>query len=247
MKALYCIALLTALAAPARASQQLDRHIELSARQSYVFSNYLKNDDIKVEAKDGAATLTGIVSEEFHKSLAQVTVEDIPGVRSVDNRLEIKGAQPTANSDAWFRAKVQATLLFHRSVRAATTGVEVKDGIVTLNGPAATQAQKELTAEYAVDVDGVKGVRNEMIVTAASKNEPRTTGEKIDDISVSALVRMALLLHRSTSALGATVTTSRGVVTVNGKAGTTAEKNRVTRIVKDVNGVKEVRNRMTVK
>jgi osmotically-inducible protein OsmY len=43
---------------------------------------------------------------------------------------------------------VKATLLFHQSVNASKTEVDVKDGIVTLRGEAATQARKELTTEY---------------------------------------------------------------------------------------------------
>ncbi len=110
--------------------------IESSAKQSYVFKTYLKGDDIKIQSKDGAVTLTGIVSEESHKSLAQETVAGLPGVKSVDNRLEVKGDRPAKNSDAWLMTKVKTTLLFHRSVSACTTEVNVKDGIVTLRGEA---------------------------------------------------------------------------------------------------------------
>jgi osmotically-inducible protein OsmY len=164
----------------------------------------------------------------------------------VDNRLEIKGAPPTANSDAWLKEKVHTTLLFHRSVSYVKTEVDVKDGIVTLRGNAENQAQKELTTEYVKDVDGVKDVNNEMTVSQTSKKSPQTTGEKIDDASITAQVKMALLFHRSTSALNTTVTTKRGVVTVKGKARNAAEKDLVTKLVNDVNGVKSVKNRMTI-
>ena len=237
-------AFLLALSVPAHASK-MDNRIVSSAKQSYVFRTYLRGDDIKIESKDGAVTLTGIVAEYFHKSLAQETVADIPGVKSVDNRLELKGAPPTANSDAWLRDKVKATLLFHRSVSAVKTEVDVKDGIVTLRGHAATQAQKELTAEYAKDIEGVKDVKNEMAVSKTSK-KTRTASQKIDDASITGQVKMALLLHRSTSALNTTVATKLGVVTVSGKARNEAEKALVSKLIDDVNGVKSVTNRMTV-
>lgn len=230
--------------APASASK-MDLYIISSARDSYVFNNYLQGDDIRIESSDGAVTLTGIISEYFHKSLADVTLTDIPGVRSVDNRLEVKGAPPTANSDAWFRDKVKATLLFHRSVSGKTTEVDVKDGIVTLRGVAANQAQKDLTTEYARDVEGVAEVKNEMTL-AAPAARTRTTTEKIDNVSVAALVRMALVLHHSTNALYTTVAVRRGAVTVGGRARTAAEKDLVTKLVKDVNGVKKVKNLMTI-
>lgn len=40
-----------------------DSRIELSAKQTYVFKTYLHDDDINVQSKDGAVTLTGIVRE----------------------------------------------------------------------------------------------------------------------------------------------------------------------------------------
>ncbi len=227
-----------------RASEMDDR-ITTSAQKSYVFKTYLQGDDIKVQSMDGVVTLTGTVSEEYHKSLAQETVAGLPGVKSVDNRLEIKGAPPTANSDTWLRDKVKVTLLFHRSVSASTTEVDVKDGIVTLRGDAASQAQKELTTEYAKDVEGVKGVNNEMTVTKTSK-KTQTVGEKIDDASITAQVKLTLLYHRSTSALKTKVETNSGVVTLYGKASNVAELDLATKLANDVNGVKGVKNRMTI-
>ncbi len=235
---------LCAFSMPAHAGKTDDR-IEASARKSYVFEVYLKGDDIKVESHEGAVTLTGIVTEEAHKSLAQETVTGLPGVKSVDNRLVLKGAAPSANSDAWLRDKVKATLLFHRSVNAAATEVDVKDGIVTLRGMAANQAQKELTAEYAKDLDGVKDVMNEMVV-ATPPVKVRTLGDKIDDASITAIVKTTLLYHRSTSALNTKVVTRRGVVTLDGKAKNIAEVNLATKLAGDVTGVKSVSNRMII-
>ena len=84
---------LLVLGAPVNASKMDDR-IESAAKKSYVFKTYLKSDDIKIQSVDGAVTLTGTVSEESHKSLAQETVAGLPGVKSVDNRLAVKEAPP---------------------------------------------------------------------------------------------------------------------------------------------------------
>jgi hyperosmotically inducible periplasmic protein len=231
------------ISVPVQASKTDDR-IESAAKKSYVFKTYLKGDDIKIQSLDGAVTLTGTVSEESHKSLAQETMASWAGVKSVDNRLEVKGERPAENSDAWLTTKVKTMLLFHRNV-SALTEVNTKDGIVTLRGEATSQAQKDLTTEYAKDVDGVKDVKNEITVTKTSK-KTRTAGEKIDDASITAQVKMTLLYHRSTSALKTSVTTKKGIVTLGGKAKNAAEKDLATKFANDVNGVKEVKNRMTI-
>jgi len=239
-------AALLALSVPvAHASKQTDSRIESSARQSYVFKTYLKSDAIKIQAKDGAVVLTGTVTESSHKSLAEETVAGLPGVKSVDNRLETKDAPPAVNSDAWLLSKVKITLSFHRSVSGLSTEVDVKDGIVTLRGVATSQAQKELTTDYARDIEGVKDVKNEMTVGKGAKSK-RTVGEKIDDSSITAQVKTSLLYHRSTSAIHTAVKTKNGVVTLDGTAKNVAEKDLASKIANDVNGVKNVINKMNV-
>src|SRR5664279_3954180 len=165
--------------APLRASQTDDR-IESSAKKTYVFKHYLTDDSIKTESKNGVVILTGTVSEQSHIGLASDTVSGLPGVKSVDNRLVVKGEAPAEHSDTWIGLKVKTALLFHRNVRATKTDVNVTDGIVSLSGKASSMAQKELTTEYARDIDNVKEVKNEMTVARTPAKPDETSGEKID-------------------------------------------------------------------
>jgi hyperosmotically inducible periplasmic protein len=71
-------------------------------------------------------------------------------------------------------------------------------------------------------------------------------GDKFDDASITAQVKMALLSHRSTSAVHTKVETKNGVVTLSGKAKNAAEIDLVTKYVSDIKGVKRVNNKMTV-
>ena len=178
--------------------------------------------------------------------LAQDTVEGLPGVKSVNNQLIVKSESPAEHSDAWIGMKVKSALLFHRNVRATKTDVNVKDGVVILSGEASSEAQKELTTEYAKDVDNVKEVKNEMTVANAPAMPSETIGEKVDDASITAEVKSSLLSHRSTSALKTKVATADGVVTLSGMAKNAAEKALVTKLVTDINGVGSVVNNMTI-
>jgi osmotically-inducible protein OsmY len=251
MKTTYSLALLVAATTlfnsttPLHAADSDDR-IEAAAKKSYVFKTYLKDDAIKTEAKNGVVTLTGTVAEASHKSLAENTVESLPGVRSVNNQLVVKGESPAEHSDAWLGVKVKSALLFHRNVRATKTDVNVTDGVVILSGEASSQAQKELTTEYAQDVEGVKEVKNQMTIAKAGGKADETIGEKIDDASITAQVKSSLLSHRSTSAIKTKVTTTDGVVTISGIAKNDAEKSLVTKLATDINGVTSVINNMTV-
>jgi len=227
-------------------ASEMDKKIEAAAKESYVFKTYLQGDDIQIHSQDGVVTLTGSVSEESHLSLAADTVADLPGVKSVDNRLEVKGEIPEKNSDAWIHMKLNTMLRLHRNLHAANTEVVVKDGLVTLRGEVGSQAEKELATEYVKDVEGVKDVDNEMTVAKAPHEEHKTVGEFIDDASILSQIKLALLFHRGTSPFRTEVFVEKGVVTVTGKAKNAAEIELVTRRIEDIPGVKKIYNRMII-
>lgn len=253
-KALVAVISIVLLTSAAACASELDQRIMESAKSSYVFKTYFTDDSIQVESNDGAVILTGTVAEESHKSLAQETVASLPGVVSVDNQLEFKGDKPTEGSDGWISMQVKYSLLYNRHVSGIKTQVFVNDGIVTLKGEAQNQAQKDLATEYAKDVTNVKDVKNEMTVAQESRSiyakkpvvSEQTMGEKIDDASITAQVKMALLFHRSTSAFKTGVKARDGVVTLSGKANSGAAKDMAGKVANNVNGVITVINNITI-
>jgi hyperosmotically inducible protein len=224
----------------------MDDQIEKSIKDTYAYKKYLKNDDVTVDSENGVVTLTGSVETQSHKQLAQETAAKVPDVTKVDNQLKVEEPEESEMSDGWISAKVKAALLFHRSVSAVDTEVFVQDGIVTLKGVAENIAQKDLTSQYAKDVEGVKNVNNQMTVSQEPK-EKEEFADKVDDASITAQVKLALLSHRSTSALRTDVETKDGEVTLTGEAKNQAEKDLVTKLVSDIDGVQDVENDMTVK
>ena len=246
-----CLGLMSAMLAvmmfagvPVRATG-MDSRIESSAKDSYVFKTYLKDDNVSTKSKNGIVTLKGTVRQMSHKNLAQETVANLPGVKKVNNQIVFNGERLPANSDAWIVMKIKTEFLFHKDVSTFKTEVDVKNGIVTLKGEASSEAQKELAAEYAADVSGVKNVKNEMTIAKNPNNTEPTLGEKIDDASITAQVKVALLTHRSTSAIKTSVTTNNGVVMLHGIAKNDAEKSLVAKLASEVKGVINVVNDMT--
>jgi len=235
------------ITSPSLYAASTDSRIESSAAKSYTFKTTLKGDAIKTVSVDGVVTLSGTVAEDSHKTLAEDTVASLPGVKSVNNQLVVSGEQPAEHSDTWISMKVKSTLLFHRNVSASGTTVYTKDGVVTLQGVASSMAQKELTTEYAKDIDNVKEVKNNMTIAAApASTTTATIGEKIDDASITAQVKSALLSHHSTSAIHTGISTTDGIVTITGIAKNSAEKSLVTKLTEDINGVISVVNNMTI-
>jgi len=179
--------------------------------------------------------------------LAQDTAECLAGVVRVDNQLETQAEADADNADAWMSKKIELALLLHRNVSIANTTVESENGIVTLTGTATSMAQKELTGKYASNIDGVVAVMNRMTLVETPEPGERTQGEKLDDSSVTAMVRAVLVNHGSINALNTKVETRNGKVMLTGIAENDAEKALFTELIGDIHGVTSVRNQMTVK
>jgi hyperosmotically inducible protein len=151
------------------------------------------------------------------------------------------GAENVDRPDSWITGKVKTALTFHKSVSGLKTEVDTSGGVVTLKGEAENQAQKDLSTEYASQVEGVKAVNNLMTV----KGE-RTMDAAVDDATITAQIKSALLTRRSTSALNTTVKSYNGVVTLGGVAKSDAEKELAEMLARGVKGVHEVNNVMIV-
>jgi len=238
------VAVLVGSSRPAGATET-DERIVAAFKKSYVYMQYLKDEPITINSKDGVVTLAGAVWNDAHKSLAQDVAAALPGVSSVDNQIAVNGGPP-AQSDAYLKMKVKTALLFHRNVNAHRTEVAVTNGVVLLTGAAASPAALDLTTEIVKDVAGVKAVNNEMQVAAKPDQPHETVVEAIDDASITAQVKAELLWHRSTGILRTRVATTAGVVTVGGQARNAAEKELVSKLVADIHGVQSVVNTMTI-
>ena len=226
---------------------EADDGIEAAAKNTYVFRKFLNGESVVTDARDGVVTLSGTVSSEIQRLFAENTVKGLPGVTAVNNQIKIKEGSDKNPSDTMLFVKVKNTLAIRRSVSAMHTKVDVNEGIVTLKGEASSLAQKELTGEYVGDIEGVKGLKNEMTVAATATPPSQSLSDRIDDASITAQVRMGVWSHRSTSGLKVAIVTTEGDVAVAGVASSQAEKDLVTKLVTDIVGVKSVTNTMSTK
>lgn len=243
MRKLTALLLIAAGPAGLMASNDTDQKIENAATSSYNYRTVLEG-KVDIKSQDGNVTLTGKVSDNDQKALAEDTVANLPGVLSVTNQIEVVPIAPE-HSDAWISFEIRSILTVKPHVSATATTVNVSHGEVTLTGTADSQAQKDLTEVYAREVDGVRSVNNNITVT---ENPPKeTVAEDMDDISITGQIKLALLGHKSTSAVATKVSTENGVVTITGEASSETERDLVTALANGVKGVKSIDNRMTVK
>ena len=81
----------------------------------------------------------------------------------------------------------------------------------------------------------------------AGNRHTQSTGERIDDTANSSRVRKALASDTQYKYGDVTVQTFKGVVQLSGFVNSRDQKNRAGTLAKDVEGVREVENKITVK
>jgi osmotically-inducible protein OsmY len=70
--------------------------------------------------------------------------------------------------DGWITTKVQSQLYLEQDVRGRNIEVETRDGVVTLRGQVATDAERQLAEQIARETDGVSRVDNQIAVGQAA-------------------------------------------------------------------------------
>lgn len=145
--------------------------------------------------------------------------------------------------DTAVTTKVKMALMESPEVKARQVDVETFRGVVQLNGFVdSTNARTEAT-RVARSVNGVREVHNNLVVSAESS----TVGEVIDDSTVTARVKSALISDPATKAHQINVTTEGGIVQLGGFVDSAAEKSRAAEVARSVEGVRDVRNELDVK
>ncbi len=124
-----------------------------------------------VSVNEGVVTLTGTADNMAQKELTTVYAKEIDGVKSVENKIVIKEPTPSVGDtmaekidDASITTQVKYALLSHKSTSALKTKVTTNEGIVSISGDAASDAEKSLVTKLAQDVRGVRSVNNAMVV-----------------------------------------------------------------------------------
>jgi hyperosmotically inducible protein len=145
--------------------------------------------------------------------------------------------------DKVLHTKVWAALTEDKTADASEINLEVYKGVVQLNGFVDNEKEKAQAEAVAKAVEGVKGVENNLAI----KQGKHTSGEAMDDSSLTAKVKSALIDDPSTKAGDIKVETRAGVVQLSGFVGNQAAKDAATKVAQSVKGVKSVQNGLTIK
>ncbi len=228
---------------------------------TYALSPYLRAQDLKVSVHGGKATLTGIVDESVNKDLAKEIALGVEGVKEVDNQIVVQAdyVAPTSSSsrtfgdvmdDSAITTAIKSKLAWSKNTDGLSTNVVTKAGRVTLQGTANSAAVKDLTGRMALNTRGVVAVDNQLVVNASptmaenakdgAKVAAKETQQEIKDSWITTKVKSTLLYSRNVDGSSIEVNTTGGIVTLNGKLNSGAERALAIELADNIRGVKSV-------
>lgn len=134
----------------------------------------LDDADIRVESQDGSVVLTGRSPTDEGRQAAEEVALQVEGVTQVDNRISSPSSATTIGersrdtlkrteevaSDSWITTKIRGAILADPVTRSSSGNIDIKtvNGVVTLIGSVATQAELDRVIKIAHEIKGVKQV-----------------------------------------------------------------------------------------
>jgi osmotically-inducible protein OsmY len=264
----FALALLIALPVQAEEDEGVmaalkDARLEGQLWSAYALNQHLSAFDISVDVEAGTATLTGTVDESVQKDLAKEIALSTDGIDDVDNQLEVADHSAERESvaeadrergfgdrvsDATVTTTVKSKLLWNRNTAGLDINVSTRNGEVTLEGEAESEASRELAERLAANTDGVRSVDNRIEVSgeadepaagAAAEGERGFT-DTVSDGWVTTKVRSTLLFSTDVPGQDIAVETRNGVVRLEGKVSDPDERERAIALAADIEGVQSV-------
>lgn len=164
---------------PGATTQVSDWWITMKIHSQFVPEDALEDSNIDVDTKMGVVTLSGTVATDAGRARAVAVAKATDGVKSVTDKLRVASEAAKAARDAtgaakgagrrvtdgWIKSKIYAQFLTEDSLEDSDIDLDVRTGVVTLNGTVATDAGRARAVAVAKATDGVKNVKDALKVS----------------------------------------------------------------------------------
>lgn len=210
--------------------------LETDVRAELAWDPRIEDRDIHVSAMDGVITLSGTVPSYAAKSLAEKAAERVIGVKSVANDVAVAVPKPFARTDTEIAKAVVDALLWDVQVPDSKIKSLVDNGWVTLDGDVQWRYQRDAAARAVRNLAGVRGVTNNITVTARD----------VSAYDVSRSIKEALERRADRAADRIKVETKGTVVTLTGTVPSFGDRRAVEGAAWSAPGVTDVRDEIAV-
>jgi osmotically-inducible protein OsmY len=167
----------------------------------------------------------------------------IVGALALFQVFTVGAATAAETPDVWVTTKAKVTLMTTEGVSTTDLNVDTVNGIVTLHGKVATDAEKALAEKVTRGIDGAKDVKNLLQVVPSAQ---RKVVQRADDAILKA-VEDAFKANRRVSDSGiAVASVNKGVVLLSGKAKSVEGHLEAVEVANAVSGVRRVATEVEV-
>jgi hyperosmotically inducible protein len=160
------------------------------------------------------------------------------------------GSPPVASTtvgtdidDSVITSSVKSALLADADIKSFDFKVQTRKGEVQLSGFVDNQAQLDRATAVTRAVAGVKSIQNNVVL----KGGPTTVGKKVDAGIITSKVKAALLGDPSIKSFDIAVVTRDDEVLLSGFVDNQAQVDRAMEVARSIEGVRLVRNEMSIK
>lgn len=213
-----------------------DSQIKTDVLNELKWDTRVDETDIGIQVKNGIVTLVGTVDVYAKKIAAREAAHRVHGVLDVVDEMQVKVPGIGARTDTELARAVREGLEWDAFVPDEKIASTVSMGIVTLEGLVQTWTQRADAERVVRGLSGVRGVINQISVSAKA----------VDPVRIKNEIEEALERQAEREARRIDVTVKDGVVTVAGRVRSWAEKNAIDRVVGFAPGVRRVDDQLLV-
>jgi osmotically-inducible protein OsmY len=215
---------------------ELDVEIENRVEEWLENQDRLNESEILVSVIHGEVTLEGEIPSYALKQRAGMEVRNIPGVVSVQNKLQV--AVDVTAADKVLTEQVLTFLSLQPEVAEEDIEVDAEAGVLTLSGTVDTVWKKRRAGQLASEVIGVAEVVNKILVVPTNDRRDKELAEQI-----------AAVLNRNTAARldEIDVEVEEGKVTLSGTVSSENARKAALETAQLTLGVTEVEDRLVVR
>lgn len=188
----------------------------------------------------GSALLSGSALADESVSQKTQNAADSAGSKIDSSMKKVDGFM----DDSAITAKAKAALVDDETIKSTDISVETEKGVVTLSGFVASQDQAEKAVALVKNVEGVKSVSDKLHV---KDSEKQSVSGYAGDAATTSEIKAKLLADDIVPSRNIKVETTNGVVQLSGTVEKEAQSERAESIAKAIEGVKSVKNDLTVK
>ncbi len=211
-----------------------DAIIQQQVEKALHVNTLLNAAEIFVDVFNGSVTLTGFVDKYPKKELARKIAKGIEGVKSAMERISVKVNEGDRCSDSEIQQAITERFIKNFGNSHNDIKITVNNGEVGLEGRLKWKYQKDLAEECIINLKGITSIKNSITI-------PEKPQAVIDEKDV-----FAAIYGEPSITTDIIIEIIGNRVILKGKVHNTEQKNLVASLVRNVQGVQEIENFLTM-